>query len=104
MAPSDFATADIHNVVEQLSLKEAISLIAGANIWDTSAIPRLGIPALKVNLIILRGFNTVDLYVQLQVSDGPNGVRGARFFMGTPAKCLPVSKSLAQWKEKKRRN
>jgi beta-glucosidase len=26
-----------------------------------------------------------------QVSDGPNGIRGNHFLMGTPAKCIPVS-------------
>ena len=28
--------------------------------------------------------------MSLQVSDGPNGIRGNHFFMSTPAKCLPV--------------
>ncbi|KAF8577032.1 glycoside hydrolase family 3 protein [Ramaria rubella] len=79
MPPSDFAKADIRSIVEQLSLEEAISLIAGVGFWHTHAIPRLGIPAIKV-------------------SDGPNGIRGNHFFMGTPAKCLPSATALgATW-------
>ncbi|EMD34223.1 glycoside hydrolase family 3 protein [Gelatoporia subvermispora B] len=76
MAPSDFAKANIADVVEQLTTDEAILLTAGVGFWHTHAVPRLGIPALKV-------------------SDGPNGVRGNHFFMGTPAKCLPSATAFA---------
>ncbi|THH05144.1 hypothetical protein EW145_g5010 [Phellinidium pouzarii] len=79
MAPSDFANADIPSVVEKLTLEEAIALIAGVGFWHTHGVERLGIPAVKV-------------------SDGPNGVRGNFFFMGTPAKCLPSATALgATW-------
>lgn len=50
MAPSDFANADIDSVLEQLTLEEAISLTAGVGFWHTAAVPRLGVPALKVCL------------------------------------------------------
>ncbi|OCH85372.1 beta-glucosidase [Obba rivulosa] len=76
MPPSDFAHANIADVVEQLTTDEAILLTAGVGFWHTHAVPRLGIPALKV-------------------SDGPNGVRGNHFFMGTPAKCLPSATAFA---------
>lgn len=75
MAPSDFAKADLAEVVEQLTTDEAILLTAGVGFWHTHAVPRLGIPALKT-------------------SDGPNGIRGNHFFMGTPAKCLPSATAL----------
>jgi beta-glucosidase len=48
MTLSDFAKADLQSLVDQLSLEEAISLIAGVGFWQTHAIPRLGIPAVKV--------------------------------------------------------
>ena len=54
MAPSDFAKANIDEVVEQLTTDEAILLTAGVGFWHTHGVPRLGVPPLKV-------------------SDGPNG-------------------------------
>ncbi|KAG2021328.1 cellulose-binding beta-glucosidase [Coprinopsis cinerea AmutBmut pab1-1] len=75
MAPSDFAKANIDEIVEQLTTDEAILLTAGVGFWHTHPIERLGIPAVKV-------------------SDGPNGIRGNHFFMSTPAKCLPSSTAL----------
>ncbi|PBK67496.1 glycoside hydrolase family 3 protein [Armillaria solidipes] len=79
MAPSDFAKANIDEIIDQLTTDEAISLLAGVGSWHTHAIERLGIPAIKC-------------------SDGPNGVRGNHFFMGTPAKCLPSATALgATW-------
>ncbi|KAI0956541.1 hypothetical protein AcW1_005197 [Taiwanofungus camphoratus] len=76
MPPSDFAKVDVADIVEQLTTDEAILLTAGVGFWHTHAVPRLGIPALKT-------------------SDGPNGIRGNHFFMGTPAKCLPSATALA---------
>ncbi|KAF8437627.1 glycoside hydrolase family 3 protein [Boletus edulis BED1] len=79
MPPSDFAHADVDAIVEQLTTDEAILLTAGVGFWHTHAIPRLGVPAVKV-------------------SDGPNGIRGNHFFMSTPAKCLPSATALgATW-------
>lgn len=49
MAPSDFAKADLDEVVEKLTVEEATQLIAGVGFWHTAAIPRLGIPAVKVS-------------------------------------------------------
>jgi beta-glucosidase len=48
MAPSDFAKANIDEIVDQLTTEEAISLTAGVGFWHTHPIPRLGVPAVKV--------------------------------------------------------
>ncbi len=50
MPPSDFANANLDQVVEALTTDEAILLTAGVGFWHTHAIERLGIPAIKVYL------------------------------------------------------
>lgn len=50
--------------------------IVGGSFWATKAIPRLDIPS-------------------IHLSDGPNGVRGDKFFNGKPAACLPCGTGLA---------
>ena len=49
---------------------------AGADFWHTSAVPRLNVPAIRL-------------------SDGPNGVRGTRFFNSVPSACFPCGTALA---------
>lgn len=46
--PSEFAHANIDEIVDALNLPEAIDLVAGVGFWHTAAIPRLGVPAIKV--------------------------------------------------------
>ena len=48
MPPSDFATADIDKVLNELTTDEAILLTAGVGLWYTHPVDRLGIPAIKV--------------------------------------------------------
>lgn len=69
-------TDRIEHLLEQLTLEEKVSLLAGADMWHTVVIERLGIPALKV-------------------SDGPNGARGDTFAGGTTAACFPSGIALA---------
>ena len=68
----------VEALLAQLTLEEKVSLMAGANFWETVAIPRLGIPSIKV-------------------SDGPNGARGAGspFGSSVTAACFPVGVALA---------
>jgi beta-glucosidase len=49
MAPSDFAKADIDEIVEKLTVEETILLTAGVGFWYTHKIDRLGVPAIKVS-------------------------------------------------------
>jgi len=64
-------------LLQQLTLEEKVSLLAGASMWYTTPVERLGIPAVKV-------------------TDGPNGARGDGLFAsGKPAACFPVGIALA---------
>ncbi|KAJ5646363.1 hypothetical protein N7490_002735 [Penicillium lividum] len=64
------APIDVEKAIEELTLGEKVAL---------TAVPRLNIPSLRM-------------------SDGPNGVRGTRFFNGIPAACFPCATALgATW-------
>ncbi|MEZ4591993.1 MAG: glycoside hydrolase family 3 C-terminal domain-containing protein [Chloroflexota bacterium] len=69
----------INTLLEQLTLAEKASLLAGANMWYSVPIERLGIPS-------------------MQVSDGPNGVRGDDDIIGDTSVCFPVGIAMgATW-------
>lgn len=67
---------DIEHLVQELTLQEKVSLLAGLNQWQTVPVPRLGVPLVTM-------------------TDGPNGIRGTRFFSGVPANCLPCGTAMA---------
>ncbi|ADV23736.1 Beta-glucosidase, putative [Cryptococcus gattii WM276] len=71
-----FLTANIDDLLKQLTTEEKISLLAGKDWWNTVSIPRLNIPSIKM-------------------SDGPGGARGDSFYHMTPASALPSATSLA---------
>lgn len=52
-------TRDLSPMLSQLTLEEKLWLLAGQSQWQTAAVPRLGIPSLKVGqltfLIQIRG-------------------------------------------------
>jgi beta-glucosidase len=69
----------IDDILNKMTLAEKASLLAGADMWHTVAIERLGIPA-------------------IQVSDGPNGVRGADDNLSETSVCFPVGVAMgATW-------
>lgn len=69
------ADIDVEQVLGRLSEAEKVSLLAGIDFWHTKALPEHGVPSLRF-------------------SDGPNGVRGTRFFNGVPAACFPCGTAL----------
>ncbi len=76
---------DVTGLVAQLDLAEKAALLAGADLWSTVGVERLGLPAVRV-------------------TDGPNGARGpalpGAFETGPPlpAVCVPCGAALgATW-------
>ena len=67
---------DVEEILQQLTLDEKISLLAGRDFWHTVPVKRLNIPSIRT-------------------SDGPNGVRGTRFFNGVKSACFPCGTALA---------
>ncbi|KOS38307.1 hypothetical protein ACN38_g10859 [Penicillium nordicum] len=67
---------DVEQTLALLTVDEKIALISGNDPWHTAPIRRLGIPSIRL-------------------TDGPNGVRGTKFFNGVPAACFPCGTGLA---------
>ncbi|HEY3474132.1 MAG TPA: glycoside hydrolase family 3 N-terminal domain-containing protein, partial [Anaerolineales bacterium] len=71
--------SNIDELLQQMTIEEKISMLAGADLWHSVAVPRLGIP-------------------QFKVTDGPNGARGAWGSMGPSSVATPVGIALgATW-------
>ena len=70
--------AVVDELMASLTIDEQAALTSGADMWHGSAVPRVGLGALKV-------------------TDGPAGARGARF-VGTRSACVPCGSALgATW-------
>ena len=60
----------IEDLLSQMTIQEKVSMLAGADMWHTTSVQRLNIPALKV-------------------TDGPNGARvGSSFTDGVYARAF----------------
>ncbi len=69
----------IDELIQQMTIEEKISMLAGADLWHIVGVPRLGIP-------------------QFRVTDGPNGARGSWGNMGASSVATPVGIALgATW-------
>jgi beta-glucosidase len=66
----------IQSLIAQMTLEEKVALLAGADLWHTVPIERLGIPVMKV-------------------TDGPNGARGAEGSSAPTSACFPAGVALA---------
>lgn len=73
------ANIDVEAILAKLTDTQKISLLTGDDFWHTVAIPKYGVPSIRL-------------------SDGPNGVRGTQFFNGIPSACFPCGTALgATW-------
>ncbi len=72
---------DVDHILPQLTLDEKVALLSGSDPWHTAPVKRFNIP-------------------KIRLTDGPNGVRGTKFFNGVPAACLPCGKSFPLKQEK----
>ncbi|NDJ75032.1 MAG: glycoside hydrolase family 3 protein, partial [Chloroflexi bacterium] len=78
---------DIKSIIEQLTLEEKAALCTGANSWQTVAVDRLDVPAIRM-------------------ADGPHGVRRSLEDEGwgtgnRPATCFPTASLLASTWDRK---
>jgi beta-glucosidase-like glycosyl hydrolase len=72
-------TLRVETLLAALTLEEKAALMAGADLWHSVAVPRLGIGTLRV-------------------TDGPNGARGTAFRGGPTSACFPCGSALgATW-------
>ncbi|KAH6652601.1 beta-glucosidase [Truncatella angustata] len=69
------ANLNVDEVLKKLTLSEKVDLLSGIDMWHTKAVPELGVPSVRT-------------------SDGPNGVRGTKFFNGIKAACFPCGTGL----------
>ncbi|OQE80112.1 hypothetical protein PENNAL_c0048G00727 [Penicillium nalgiovense] len=72
-------TFDVDHVLANISEQDKIALLSGIDFWHTHPIPEFNVPSIRA-------------------TDGPNGIRGTKFFAGIPAACLPCGTALgATW-------
>ncbi|TFY74261.1 hypothetical protein EWM64_g9751 [Hericium alpestre] len=72
---TDSTVIDVEKTLANLTVPQKVKLLAGLGWWHTEPVPEAGIQPIRM-------------------SDGPNGVRGTRFFNGVPSSCFPSSTGL----------
>ncbi|KAK2125352.1 hypothetical protein NOF04DRAFT_1373002 [Fusarium oxysporum II5] len=65
----------VDELLSKLTVDEKVALLAGKDFWHTTPLPHHDIPSIRL-------------------SDGPNGVRGTRFFDSVASSCLPCGTAL----------
>lgn len=80
------ASTDIQALLKKLSLQEKVLLLAGADIWHTPQIARLGIGSVKVSTC---SFLLGSRLTTVQTTDGPSGARGKYAVDGPTAAFVP---------------
>ncbi|KXH48263.1 Cel3c [Colletotrichum salicis] len=79
MQPPPRKLVNVDQIIKNATLAEKVSLLAGSDFWHSTPLPQHNVPAIKC-------------------TDGPNGVRGSRFFNPVPALCIPCGSGLgATW-------
>ncbi|GMG41506.1 unnamed protein product [Ambrosiozyma monospora] len=66
---------NVEETLAQLTLKEKVALLSLRDFWHLTPVERLNIPAIRL-------------------SDGPNGVRGTKFFKSVPSACFSCGTGL----------
>ncbi|KAH8594478.1 putative beta-glucosidase H [Bisporella sp. PMI_857] len=75
-------TFNVEEVLSKLTNAQKSALLSGIDFWHTYPIPEYNVPSIRV-------------------SDGPNGIRGTKWFAGVLAACLPCGTALgATWDKK----
>ncbi|KAJ6140882.1 hypothetical protein N7497_011775 [Penicillium chrysogenum] len=88
-------TFDVEHVLANISEQDKIALLSGKTgneLWERHPLTKAGIDFWHTHPI--PEFNVPSI----RATDGPNGIRGTKFFAGIPAACLPCGTALgATW-------
>ncbi|KAL4875724.1 glycoside hydrolase superfamily [Aspergillus karnatakaensis] len=69
------ADLNVEETLRRLSLDDKVALLSGIDFWHPAPLPADNVPSIRL-------------------SDGPNGLRGTKFFNSVPAACFPCGTAL----------